>query len=101
MYDQTCNATFHEKQESIQYKSPLAITSAIGRTSNKELGLETIEKEGVTANCVAFFIFLDCHCPEYLFNIIPISVSTYNTRHTNNIPLFKLCHFAKFAIQKA
>ena len=100
MYDQTYNATFHKKLESIQYNAPLAITSAIGRTSNKKLGLETIEKERVTSNCVVFLIFSDCQCPEYLFNIIPISVSTYNTRHTNNIPLFKLCHFAKFAIQR-
>ena len=72
MYDQTCNATFHEKQESIQYKAPLAITTAIGRTSNKELGLETIEKEGVTANCVAFF---------YIFRLplsrIPIQYYSY------------------------
>ena len=90
MYDQTYNATFHKKLKSIQYNAPLAITSAIGRTSNKELGLETIEKERVTANYVVFLIFSDCQCPEYLFNIIPISVSTYNTRHTNNIPLFKL-----------
>ena len=51
MYDQTYNATFHKKLESIQYNAPLAITSAIGRTSNKESGLEIIEKEGVTANC--------------------------------------------------
>ena len=50
MYDQTYNATFHKKLESIQYNAPLAITSAIGRTSNKKLGLEIIEKEGVTAN---------------------------------------------------
>ena len=100
MYDQTYNATFHKKLESIQYNAPLAITSAIGRTSNKESGLEIIEKEGVTANCVAFSIFSDCQSPEYLFNIIPISVSTYNTRHANNIPPFKLCHFAIFAIQR-
>ena len=60
MYDQTYNATFHKKLESIQYNAPLAITSAIGRTSNKKSGLEIIEKEGVTANCVAFLIFSDC-----------------------------------------
>ena len=100
MYDHTYNATFHKKLKSIQYNAPLAIASATGRTSNKELGLETIEKERVTANCVVF-LFSDCQCPEYLFNIIPISASTYNTRHANNIPLFKLCHFAKIAIQKA
>ena len=31
-------------------------------------------------------------CPKYLCNINPSSVSTYNTRNTNNIPLFKVKH---------
>ena len=31
-------------------------------------------------------------CPKYLFNSIPTSVTTYNTRNTNNIPLFKVKH---------
>ena len=30
--------------------------------------------------------------PKYLFNIIPVTVSRYNTRNTNNIPQFKVKH---------
>ena len=32
------------------------------------------------------------HSPKYLFNIIPVTVSRYNTRSTNNIPQFKVKH---------
>ena len=41
--------------------------------------------------CVAFSSF-SYKCPKHLFNIIPTFVSTYNTRNTNNIPLFKVNH---------
>ena len=30
--------------------------------------------------------------PKYLFNIIPFTLSTYNTRNTNDIPQFKVNH---------
>ena len=29
---------------------------------------------------------------KFLFNIIPVTVSTYNARNTNNIPQFKVKH---------
>ena len=32
------------------------------------------------------------HSPKYLFNIIPVTVSRYKTRNTNNIPQFKVKH---------
>ena len=47
-----------------------------------------LKKEDGTGNCDAN-IFRN-KCPKYLFNIIPTSVSTHNTRNTKNIPLFKV-----------
>ena len=48
IYDQTYNASFHQKLDSIQYNAALAITSALRGTSKEELydelGLETLEK---------------------------------------------------------
>ena len=32
------------------------------------------------------------YSPKYLFNIIAVTVSKYNTRNTNNIPQFKVKH---------
>ena len=51
IYDQVYNVSFHQKLESIQYKSALAITGAIRGTSAEklynELGLESLEKRMV------------------------------------------------------
>ena len=48
IYDQAYNVSFHQKLESVQYNSALAITGAIRGTSTEkpynELGLETPEK---------------------------------------------------------
>ena len=49
IYDQAYTASFHQKIESVQYNSALAITGAIRRTSKgklyQELGLETFVKK--------------------------------------------------------
>ena len=48
IYDQSYNASFHQKLDSIQYNAALAITGAIRRTSKEklydELDLETFKK---------------------------------------------------------
>ena len=47
IYDQAYNVSFHEKLESVQYNSALAITGTIRGTSTEklynELGLETLK----------------------------------------------------------
>ena len=96
IYDQTYNISFHQKLESIQYNSALAITSAIRGTSTEkiynELGLETFEKRRWYRKLCCFYKVYKSHSPKYLFNIIPVTVSRYNTRNTNNIPQFKVKH---------
>ena len=54
--------------------------------------METLEKRKWYRKLCCFFKIFRYKCPKYLFNIIPTSVSTYNTRNTNNIPLFKVKH---------
>ena len=96
IYDQVYDASFHHKLDSFQYNAVLAITGAIGGTSKEkpydQLGLETLEKRTWCRKLCYFFKIFRYRCPKYLFNIIPTSVSTYNTRNTNNIPLFKVKH---------
>ena len=93
IYDQVYNASFHHKLDSFQYNAALAITGAIRGTSKEklydELGLETLEKRRWYRKLCCFFKIFRYKCPKYLFNIIPTFVSTYNTRNTNNSPLFK------------
>ena len=58
LYDQAYTASFHQKIESAQYNSALAITDTIRGTSKEklyhELGLESLEKEDGTGNRAAF-----------------------------------------------
>ena len=94
IYDQAYNVPFHQNLESIQYNSALAITGAIRGTSTEklynELGLETLEKRRWCRKLCCFYKFYKNHSPKYLFNIISVTVSRYNTRNTNNIPQFKV-----------
>ena len=93
MYNQAYNVSFHQKLES---NSALAITGAVRGTSTEklynELGLETLEKRRWYRKLCCFYKVYKSHSPKYLFNIIPLTVSTYNTRNISNIPQFKVKH---------
>ena len=56
IYDQAYTASFHQKIESVQYNSALAITGAIRGTSKEklydELGLETLGKKKLVQKTV-------------------------------------------------
>ena len=95
IYDQAYNVSFHQKLESIQYNSALAITGAIrGASAEKlynEVGLETLEKRRWYRKLCCFNKVYKSHSPKYLFNIIAVTVSRYNT-NTKNIPHFKVKH---------
>ena len=94
IYDQAYNVSFHQKSESIQYNSALAITGAITSLEKlyNELGMETLEKKRWYRKLCCFYKIYKSHFPKYLFNIIPVTESRYDTRNTNNIPQFKVKH---------
>ena len=96
IYDQTYDVSFHQKLESIQYNSAIAITVTIRRTSTEKLynylGLETLEKRRWYMKLRCFYEVYKIHSLKYLFNITHVTASTYNTRNTNNIPQFKVKH---------
>ena len=96
IYDQAYNVLFHQKLESIQYNSALAIAGTIRGTSTEklynELGLETLKKRRWYRKLCCFYRVYKSNSPNYLFNIIPITVNRYNTRNTNNIPQFNVKH---------
>ena len=93
IYDGAYNASFHQKLDSIKYKAALAKTGAIRVTSKKKLYDDLgLEKRRWYRKLCCFFRICRYKCPEYLFDIVPTSVSTYNTRNTKIIPLFKVKH---------
>ena len=51
-----------------------------------------MKKEDGIGNYAASIKVYKSHSPKYLFNIIPVIVSKYNTRNFNNIPQFKVKH---------
>ena len=74
IYDQAYTALFHQKIESVQYNSALAITGAIRRPFKEkiydELGLESLEeKRRWYRKLCCFYKIFRSQPPQYLFNI--------------------------------
>ena len=96
LYDQAYDASFHQKLEKIQYNACIAITEAILGTSKEKiyqkLGLESLETRRWFRKLCFFFEILKNKSPDYLFKIIPQRRSSYITRNSDEIPLFKTNH---------
>ena len=94
IYDQSFNNTFHQKMESIQYNTALAITGAIRGSSREklyqELGLESLQQWQWYRKLYYFFKLIKNKSPKHLFNNIPTVRSTYRTRNIDNIPQFNV-----------
>ena len=91
IYDQAFSNSFHQKIESVQYNTTLAITGAIRGTSREkiyqELGLESLQQRHWHRKlCLSFKIYKN-QCPKYLFDITPQSNCQYKTRNAQNIPM--------------
>ena len=84
IYDQPNNDSFIDKIEQLQYKACLTTTGAIQRTSREclcsVLGLENLSSRRWGRKLFAIYKLLSTQCPKYLFDIIPFSVSFYDTR---------------------
>ena len=96
IYDQTYNASFHRKLESIQYSACLAITGTIRGTSyeklNQELGLETLQSRRWFRKLCLFYKIVNNQSPSYLFDYIPSTDRIYNTRNAADVPWIKSKH---------
>ena len=96
IYDQAQNASFHQKLESFQYNTYLAITGGIRGSSREklyqELGLESLQQRRWYRKLCSFYWVFKNESPRYLFNLVPIRNPAYSTRNHVNIPLFKTNH---------
>ena len=105
IYDEAYNKTFHQKLESIQYNSCLALSGAIRGSSREqlyqELGLESLQRQRWYRKLSFFYKIFKENKPAYLFNLIPTKISNCNTRNTDKITLFHTKHnFFKNSFQK-
>ena len=96
IYDQTYNASFHRKLESIQYSTCLVIMSTTRGTSyeklNQELGLETLQYRRWFRKLCLLYKIVNNHSPSYLLDHIPSTDRIYNTRNVANVPRMKSKH---------
>ena len=76
IYDQAYKVSFHQKLESIQYNSALAITGAIIGTSIEnlynDLGLETLEKKDGIGNYAASIKFIKVILRNTFLTLLPL-----------------------------
>ena len=84
IYDEAHNASFHQKLESLQYYTCLAITGRIRSSSREklyqELFLESLQQRHWYSKLCSFYKVFENESPCYLFNIVPIRNPTYLTR---------------------
>ena len=75
IYDKHYISSFHQKLESIQYNSALAITGAIRafsrRKSYQELGLESLQQRRLFRKLCYFFKTTKNQSPKYISNETP------------------------------
>ena len=102
IYDQAYNAFFHQKIESIQYNTALAITGAIRATSREklyyELDFESLVSKRWYPKLCCFHKAFKTQAPRYLFEVIPTAKRADITRNHDKVPHFKVKHnyFKKF-----
>ena len=96
IYDQAYNLSFHQKLESIQYNTALALTGAIRGSSREklyqELGLESLQLRRWYRKLCSFNKIYDKQPPGYLIELIPTCNEAYLTRHVANIPSLSFKH---------
>ena len=96
LYDQTYNSSSHEKLESIQYNSCLALARAISGSSKgkiyQELGRESLRVCRWYRPPCLFYKFLNNEHPQYLFNLIPVGRTLHSTRTALNITFLSTNH---------
>ena len=95
VYDRAFNESFHEKLESTQYNTAIAITGTIRGTSSEklfqELGLESLKSRSWLRKLSLFYKIFHEKSPSYLFQLIPPKNNVYATRSSQNnkTPSFK------------
>ena len=88
--------SFHQKLESIQFNTCLALVGTICGTSKgkfyQELGLESLHLRRWYKKLRVFYKIRKSKSPQYLFTLIPEIISSHVTKNADNIPLFNIKH---------
>ena len=86
IYEKAYNSSFHQKIESVQHNTCLAIAGAIRGTSKEklydELGLESLQIRRWFRKLCYFYRSYKHESPQYLFKLVSLRHSPYTTRNT-------------------
>ena len=92
IFDEGCNASFHQKLELFQYNACLAIARAIRGTSKEklyqELELESLQFWGWFRKPCFFYKIYKSNQPSCLSNIVSQRNLAFNTRNVDKVLLF-------------
>ena len=81
IYDKAYDSSFHQKIESAQYSTCLAIACTIRSTSKgklcDELGLESLQLRRWFRKLCYFYKFYKHECPQQLFELVSLRQSLY------------------------
>ena len=96
IYNHVYNNSFHQKMETVQYNTALAITGAIRGSSmeklQQELGLDSLQERRWYRKLCLLYKILKNKSPNYLFKLVPVPKARHTTRNCHKIPTFNAKH---------
>ena len=96
IYDWAYNTSFHQKIESLQHSTALAITGAVRGTSREkpyqELGFESFQQRRWYRKLCCLFKIINNQSPSFLFPLVPSPNTRYFARNSENTPQLRTNH---------
>ena len=83
IYDEAYNKSFHQKLESIQYNTCLALLGTIRGSSLPKIRSEIPPSSTLVQKTLRILLDFKENKPVYLFNLIATKNLNYNTRNTD------------------
>ena len=105
IYDQPNNESFSQQIESVQHNVSFAVTGAIKGTYrlklDSEIGLESLMFRRWFRKPCTFYKIKSTVLPSYLFDLIPKSSRTYNTRSLEDVAtLYRKTDIFKYSVSE-
>lgn len=92
IYNHVYNNSFHQKMETVQYNTALAITGAIRGSSmeklQQELGLDSLQERRWYRKLCLLYKILKKKSPNHLFKLVPVPKARHRTTNCHKIPTF-------------
>ena len=98
----TCNNSFQQRLQSLQYKASSAITGVVKGSSTKVyqgLGLESLQNRWWFQKLCIIYKIVKENSPKYLFDLIPSNNNSYQTRNSQNLVIPQFFFFPSALVE--